>query len=98
MNYVAVHDPEADTFDGDCVGCHADKLDEASLDEAIPGFHMLKMESAVIPGELFNDKCVYCHETVDLSGDMPPNLRRLVAVAKCSTCHSGGNFQFYQAQ
>jgi hypothetical protein len=42
-NLKAVHNPESPSYDGACLGCHADKLTEKSLSSTIVGFHQRKM-------------------------------------------------------
>ncbi|NOZ01609.1 MAG: hypothetical protein GXP54_06940 [Deltaproteobacteria bacterium] len=100
VNYVAVHDPEAPAYDADCLSCHTDQPDEASLDpDNYPGFHAKKLALPVIPGDTLNQKCLYCHPKVDLSGAQSAgNLRRNVDVSKCGACHSAGEHKFYQGQ
>jgi len=103
VNYVAVHDWASPQFDADCIACHADKPNEASLDSAVDGFHKLKLTSSVsdfIPGSTLNDKCIFCHTEFDLSvNDSAGNLRKPVATATCTTCHvSGPGIPLYQSQ
>jgi mono/diheme cytochrome c family protein len=51
------------------------------------------------PGEKNDQKCLWCHRTVDLDQKSAGNLRRHVDVMLCSLCHgaSGVEQQFYQA-
>ena len=51
------------------------------------------------PGEKDDQKCRWCHKTVDLDQKSAGNLRRHVDVMLCSLCHGvfGVEKQFYQA-
>ncbi len=98
VNYIAVHDPASPRFDDDCLSCHVGKNAEVSLDPGIPGFHARKLASSVISGATLNDKCVYCHPTVDLSPNRSAvSLRRNVDATTCSACHAAGTYDFYAA-
>lgn len=98
VNYIGVHDPECPEYNGDCVSCHNDRETEASLDSTIPGYHQLKLGLDAIPGTTPNEKCAFCHESVDLSGNhSAAGLRRLVNVDTCAGCHAAGPDTFYQS-
>jgi len=101
-NLVAVHDVTSKSYDKACLACHLDKLGESSLAATTPGYHKRKMglNSAgkpIIPGNTPDEKCVFCHRTVDMSPNRSAgNLRRQVDVAFCAGCHTTGKFDFYQ--
>jgi len=98
VNYIGIHDPECPEYNDDCVSCHRDRVSEASLDDAIPGYHQLKLGLDAIPGDTPNEKCGFCHTSVDLSGNhSAEGLRRLVNVDTCAGCHATGTHTFYQS-
>lgn len=98
VNYLGIHDPECEEFNGDCTSCHDDRVLEASLDDTIPGYHQLKLGLDAIPGSTPNEKCAFCHTSVDLSGNHSAGgLRRVVNVDTCVTCHTSGAHIFYQS-
>ena len=97
VNYDAVHNPAAPEFNTDCVSCHAGRIDEGSLDDAVPGFHALKLAmDSIYSTDVVNERCVYCHSAVDSVTGSAGNLRRQVDVALCASCHTGGAHTFYQ--
>jgi len=98
VNYIGVHDPDCPEYNGDCVSCHDDRVTEASLDPAISAYHQLKLGLDAIPGDTPNEKCAFCHTSVDLSGNhSAAGLRRPVDVNTCAGCHTSGAHIFYQA-
>ena len=98
-NYVAIHDWASPDFDDDCVSCHNEKPDEASLDPLVPGYHKRKLDSPIVPGATPNDKCIFCHTAFDLSVNRSAaGLRRFADITTCAACHSGGVYPFYQPQ
>ena len=102
QNLSAVHNPSSPKYNGACLACHIDKLTESSLAATTPGYHKRKLGlkadgTPVIPGATPDEKCVFCHKSVDMSPNRSAgNLRRHVDVAICAGCHSGGTFDFYQ--
>jgi hypothetical protein len=97
VNYWSVHDPACPGYDGDCMACHAEQLDQGTLDDMVPGFHQVKLEGTSIPGATDNERCVYCHIEVDLSNNRSAaNLRRNVSADLCADCHSAGMYVFYR--
>jgi len=101
-NFIALHDRNSRRYDKDCTDCHADIFNEQSLKSNIPGAH--KAMRPFVPGKNDNDKCVWCHKTVNLLQKSAGNIRRYVDVMLCAMCH--GPFersfqptpkQFYEA-
>jgi hypothetical protein len=98
VNYIGIHDPECPLYNDDCTSCHGDRVTEASLDDSVPGYHQLKLGLDAIPGDTPNEKCAFCHTSVDLSGNhSAAGLRRLVNVDTCAGCHASGADIFYQS-
>jgi hypothetical protein len=94
-NLRALHDAASTQFDAECIKCHADILEERSLDVRVPGAHPVMLPQ--VGGET-DAVCVKCHESVDFDrGDSAANVRRNVDVQLCSACHTqgGGGYPFY---
>jgi hypothetical protein len=94
-NVRALHDPASAQYDAECVKCHGDVLEEASLDARVPGAHPVMLPQ--VGGES-DAVCVKCHESVDFDrGGSAANVRRNVDVQLCSACHTrgGGGYPFY---
>ncbi len=100
VNLLALHDPKAAEYDGDCLKCHSDILKETSKDPRILPFHQAMMPFT--PGYNpahgpNNDVCVQCHRFVDLRMDSAGALRKQVNPELCALCHgpSGPGPKFY---
>lgn len=101
-NFIALHDRNSSRYDKDCTECHADIFSEQSLNPNIAAAH--KAMRPFVPGKNDNDRCAWCHKTVDLLQKSAGNIRRNVDVMLCAICH--GPFdrslqprpkQFYEA-
>jgi len=106
-NLIASHNSSSPQYNKNCTSCHANILTETSLNPSIPNVHVAMLPHA--PGEENNDKCIWCHSTVDLVQgtsrveNSEGNLRRGVDVTLCTLCHgpstvrpSSPGKQFYQ--
>jgi len=58
LDLMAIHDQNADGFNGNCIGCHGDRTNEVALDGHTPAAHAV-MLSFFGTG---NDRCIACHE------------------------------------
>ena len=85
VNLVAVHDRSSRQYDDNCLDCHAAIPSATSLDPTIEAAHPVMLSST--PGEDTEEKCVFCHRSVDLLQFSAGNLRRHVDVTLCSVCH-----------
>jgi len=88
QNFISLHDSSSPQYDSDCVSCHADILTRQSLDPSISDAHV-----AMLPwtsGATNNDKCVFCHESVDVLQKSSATVRRSVDVELCIECHGPG--------
>ena len=96
-NIFAQHDRTSRQYNQNCTSCHAEILTEQSLNPSIRTAHVIMLPKT--PGEKDDQKCLWCHRTVDLDQKSAGNLRRHVDVMLCSLCHgaSGVEKQFYQA-
>jgi nitrate/TMAO reductase-like tetraheme cytochrome c subunit len=95
-NIFAQHDRTSARYNKNCTACHAEILTEQSLNPSIRTAHVIMLPKT--PGEKNDQKCLWCHKTVDLDQKSAGNLRRHVDVMLCSLCHgaSGVEKQFYQ--
>ncbi len=57
LNLIGIHDPDAESYNGNCVGCHGDRTDEVALDGVTPTAHATMAD---LFGE-GNDRCIACH-------------------------------------
>lgn len=96
VNLVAIHDRGSAQYNDNCLECHAAVTNATSLDPVIEAAHPVMLSST--PGEDTEDKCVFCHRSVDLQQFSAGNLRRQVDVTLCSVCHgpSTPSRQLYQ--
>ena len=96
INVVAVHDRSSQQYDDNCLDCHAGVTTATSLAPGIEAAHPVMLSST--PGEDTEEKCVFCHRSVDLMQFSAGNLRRQVDVNLCSVCHgpSASSRQLYQ--
>jgi hypothetical protein len=88
QNFISLHDSSSPQYDSDCVSCHADILTRQSQDPSISDAHV-----AMLPwtsGATNNDKCVFCHESVDVLQKSSATVRRSVDVELCIECHGPG--------
>lgn len=93
-------------FTTHCTDCHADVLDEPTLD---PSIRELTAHGTMLPwapGKVGNDdQCVWCHRSVNLAHGLPVphdalqgSFRKHVDPTLCTLCHGpdGSGRQFYQ--
>jgi len=102
-NIIAAHDRNSPQYNRNCSDCHADIHTGQTLDPLIPDAHVAMLPFA--PGETdSNDKCTWCHRSVDLvqaAGSplvMPNSIRKRIDPRLCTMCHGPGGpaKQFYQ--
>jgi hypothetical protein len=94
-NVRALHRSSSAQYDLDCLKCHADIVNEQSLNPQIPGAH-----AAMLPmfGGAANTACTFCHKAVDFDGQSAANVRRNVSIQLCANCHTAGpGNQYYQS-
>lgn len=97
VNLVALHDRNSRQYDDNCLDCHAGVTTATSLAPDIEAAHPVMLSST--PGEDTEEKCVFCHRSVDLMQFSAGNLRRQVDVTLCSVCHGPSTSirQLYQS-
>ena len=89
-NIIALHDKKSPQYDKNCIACHAAILDEESLDPSIETAHVSMLSNT--PGKNNNERCGWCHRTVDLLGGSAGNLRKQVKADLCAMCHGNDGF------
>jgi hypothetical protein len=96
-NLISLHDKNSPQYDKNCTNCHVAILIEESLDPSILTAHTSMLFET--PGEKDNEKCGWCHRTVDLVQGSAGNLRKQVKADLCAVCH-GDDFgeakRYYQ--
>lgn len=99
-NVIALHDRSSPQFVKECTSCHTEILTQQSLDPFVSTAHVVMHQ--VVPGEEDDDKCVFCHLTVNIVQKLAGNLRRHVDVELCTFCHGPSGppalTQFYQIE
>ena len=83
---IAIHDPNSDGYNGNCVGCHTDRTNEVALDGVTAAAHSTMLG---LFGE-GNDRCVRCHGSgPNFLTASAGGLREQVdmADAACAACH-----------
>jgi mono/diheme cytochrome c family protein len=104
VNLIALHDTSAPSppFNGNCVGCHGKKESGKALDDRKDAHAEMVRKS---PGCTTNEKCVWCHEYIELESSIQSgyqsiprtaNLRIPYDAEKCVWCHGiGTRKEFY---
>jgi len=69
-NLIDIHDNTSTNYNSDCVSCHGSKLDGKALDGR-PDAHAAMIPWT--PGDTVNEKCVWCHKSIDLEYRNPSN-------------------------
>ncbi len=95
-NINALHDSSSDQYKKHCLDCHADVLAQKSLDPSIPNVHAAMIP--FVPGKKDEERCAWCHRTVDLVHKSTGNIRKHVDADICTLCHgpAGPGKTFYQ--
>ena len=102
-NVVALHDAgDGTNYNDDCVSCHGTKSSGTALDGRADA-HAAMMPWT--PGDTTNDKCIWCHEHIELesaiqsgsgSTSQSASLMKGYQVEKCLRCHAvGSEFELY---
>ncbi len=89
-NLLSVHDPTSVGYDGDCLKCHSEVLQEKTKDPRIPSFHqaMLPFTPGYNPTVgATNNTCIACHQYIDIDMDSGGALRKHVDPMLCALCH-----------
>ncbi|MDH3690768.1 MAG: carboxypeptidase-like regulatory domain-containing protein [Gammaproteobacteria bacterium] len=102
-NIIALHDRSSGQYNKHCSDCHADIHTGQSLDPLIPDAHVAMLPFAAGKTDS-DDKCAWCHRSVDLvqaAGSPLPlesSLRKRVDARTCTLCHgpAGPGKQFFQ--
>jgi len=90
VNLVAVHDPAAPGYDGNCLGCHGAVLRQTSKDPRVPHIHqeMIVYTPGFNPRRgVTNAVCVQCHRSTDVRDGSAAGLRVQVDRKTCALCH-----------
>ena len=94
---IGIHDEASENYNGDCLGCHADRLNEVALDGVTPTAHSRMLRTLGGADWL----CVACHSRLDFLTQSASNLREQVDMEEtgCTSCHgqnaAPGVPQFY---
>jgi hypothetical protein len=104
QNLFAIHDPNSAQFDGDCIGCHGDKINGKSADPRgnIFSYHGLHIPvslglPAVNPEDVTSSDCTTgaCHGSTagrsDLINQSAASLWKNVSPLGCVPCHQEGS-------
>jgi len=96
VNLIALHDSGSRQYERHCLDCHSDVLAQRSLNPSIPTVHVAMIP--FVPGEKNEEKCAWCHRSVDLVQESTGNLRKHVDADLCTLCHgpAGPGPKFYQ--
>jgi hypothetical protein len=96
---MAAHDPNSPSYNGDCIGCHGNRVSEVSLNPNIKPAHAVMLPEYPGGATVTNQTCQTCHSKgVDLRDESAASLWRNTDVAKCVACHAKGGvaLPFYQ--
>ena len=98
LELIGIHDEAFENYNGEnCIGCHADRLNEVALDGVTPTAHSRMLHQFGGADWL----CVACHSRVDFLTQSASNLREQVDMEEtgCTSCHgqntAPGVPQFY---
>lgn len=86
FDLIGIHDEASENYNGDCLGCHADRLHEVALDGVTPTAHSQMLRTFGGADWL----CVACHSRLDFLTQSASNLREQVNMeeAGCVSCHN----------
>jgi hypothetical protein len=97
FDLIGIHDDASENYNGDCLGCHADRLYEVALDGVTPTAHSQMLHKFGGSDWL----CAACHSRFDFLTQSASNLRKQVSLDEtgCTSCHGQiavpGAPQFY---
>ena len=97
LELIGIHDEESGNYNRDCLGCHADLLNEVALDGVTPTAHSQMIRAFGGADWL----CLACHSRFDFLTQSASNLREQVDIEEtgCTSCHgqhaAPGVPQFY---
>lgn len=96
VNLLSLHDRNSRQYEKHCLECHTDVLTRQSLDPSIPTVHVAM--NPFVPGKNAEERCAWCHRSVDLVQKSTGNLRKHVDADLCTLCHgpAGPGPKFYQ--
>ena len=86
LELIGIHDEASENYNGDCLGCHADRLNEVALDGVTPTAHSQMLRTLGGADWL----CVACHSRLDFLTQSASNLREQVDMEEtgCTSCHN----------
>jgi hypothetical protein len=92
LNLTTVHDQASGGalyVDANCITCHGDRKNEvAARDGSVRGWHSIVVSGTTDSAHVLAG-CVFCHDQrVDVLEVSGASLRRQVALAKCTMCHT----------
>lgn len=104
VNYIAIHDRNSLQYNDNCNSCHAEIHTRQTLNPSIPDAHIAMLPAAPGKSDTDNNKCKWCHRSVDLvqAAGSPQehitSIRKHIDARLCTLCHGPGGTgeQFYQ--
>lgn len=103
LDLIGIHDLQSSAYNGDCISCHGDRLNEKALDGVTPAAHST-MRTLFGSG---NERCISCHQTgshaaapagPDFLTWSAASVRKQVSIvlSDCANCHRKGKpLEFY---
>jgi len=85
-NLIDLHAHSAQLNNKQCLACHANIVNDESLDRKVKTYHRLHLESKLPTPK----NCADCHQSVDLRNGSAAALRKQVSPQLCAACHRGG--------
>lgn len=85
LEVIGIHDEASENYNGNCTGCHADRLYEVALDGVTPTAHSQMLRTLGGTDWL----CIACHPRLDFLTESAANLREQVDIEEtgCTSCH-----------
>ncbi|RJQ53660.1 MAG: hypothetical protein C4521_07265 [Actinobacteria bacterium] len=88
-NDTAAHLNSAAITNAECVGCHGQKANEASLDPVTYSAHKKHLKSAYLRFMTMSTGCGACHTSTDIDQGSGGSVNKQVDAAVCLSCHGG---------
>jgi mono/diheme cytochrome c family protein len=86
-NDIAAHKASSTITNAECIGCHGQKANEASLDPLTFSAHKRHLKSAYLRFQTMGDGCAACHASTDIEQGSGATVNKQVSAAVCASCH-----------
>lgn len=86
-NDVQAHLNSGSITNAECIGCHGQKANEASLDPLTFSAHKRHLKSAYLRFQVATNGCATCHASTDIVQGSGATVNKQVHAGVCASCH-----------